>query len=130
QASRDRRNLVLENMHRTGVIKTKTEVERLKALPIEVNSAPQKATIAPYFVDFVASHMVHEDQMEDARDLAEKAYQVVSTVDLNMQRICEEEMAKGLRIVEEASEAQKEGRLSSEEPLAVGRRRLARITEV
>lgn len=127
----NRRNVVLHNMRRNGFIDSDTEYKRLAAMPIELNPPARSKTIAPYFVSYVTNMLVKENNLQNQQDLGQKAYQVISTVDLELQNILEEELSKALREVELESEKQKEARLGKEERNAVaGQRRLARITEV
>jgi len=127
----NRRNLVLFNMRKNGFIKSETDYKRLIATPIELNPPPPSKTLAPYFVDYVSNSLVKQNNMKTRADLGQKAYQVISTVDLDLQRICEEELSKGLREVELEAESQKESRLAKEGgSVAANTRRLARITEV
>lgn len=127
----NRRNQVLFNMRKNGFIKYDSEYRRLAATPIELNSPVRPKTQAPYFVDYVSNSLVKENNMKTQADLGEKAYQVISTVDLELQKIVEEELSKALREVELEAESQKESRLGKEERNAqAGKRRLARITEV
>lgn len=130
-AALNRRNLVLFNMRRNGFIKDESEYKRLSSLPIELNPPVRPKTVAPYFVSYVSNLLVKENNLQTQQDLGQKAYQVISTVDLELQTILEEEMSKALRKVELESEGQKEERLGKEERNAVaGQRRLARISEV
>ncbi len=132
KAALDRRNLVLGNMRRLNYIKSETEYKRLASLPIELNEPPKIKREAPYFVDYVGNVLVQENNLKSARDLGQKAYQIISTVDLELQKIVEEELAKALREVELEAESQKPGRLSKQESPVAGKGLpfLARITEV
>jgi penicillin-binding protein 1A len=128
----NRRNQVLFNMRRIGYIKSETEYRRLAAIPIELNPPPPNKTEAPYFVDYVSNVLIRTNNLEKSNDLGQKAYQIISTVDLELQKIVEEELSKALREVEIESESQKEARLGAENLGGVARNqhRLARITEV
>lgn len=130
-AALNRRNLVLFNMRRNNFIKYDSEYKRLAATPIELNPPPRSKTVAPYFVSYVTNKLVKQNNLQSQSDLGEKAYQVISSVDLELQKICEEELSKALREVELESLSQREARKADEEgDAAVGTRRLARITEV
>ena len=127
----NRRNQVLYNMWKVGFIKKKTEYDRLAATPLELNPPPAVKTTAPYFVSYVSNNLLRKTNLKTQADLGSKAFQVISTVDLELQKICEEELSKALRDVEIEAESQKEARLAAEEGgLAANTRHLARITEV
>ncbi|MBX7245690.1 MAG: PBP1A family penicillin-binding protein [Candidatus Sumerlaeaceae bacterium] len=134
EKARDRRNLVLRNMRKLGYIKTDEELERYINTPIELNQAPRAQTQSPYFVDYVRSYFAKEAAADPGADISGKGYTVVSTVDLNLQRILEEELSKGLREVEKEIEEQKSERFGSESShlgdVARKQARLARIDEV
>ena len=133
-AALNRRNLVLYNMYKLHYIKKKTEYERLKGLPIELNPPPKNKTIAPYFVDYVSNVLIHQNNLEKSTDLGQKAYQIVSSVDLEMQQIVQEELSKALREAELESRSQNDSRYSVESKeygsVKKGQHRLARITDV
>jgi len=130
----NRRNQVLFNMRRVGYIKTESEYRRLSSIPIELNPPPATKTEAPYFVDYVSNTLIKKNNLKTSNDLGQKAYQIISTVDLELQKIVEEELSKALREVEIEAESQKEARYVSEQNSEgspkKGTRRLARITEV
>ncbi len=133
--AKDRRNLVLNNMRRLGYIKTDEELQRYVNSPIELNPAKQPPQKAPYFADYVRALLTKENQGEDAaEELARKGYTVISTVDLKIQQICEEELRKGLEKVEMAIEEQKPARMSVEASemgsVKKGQRRLATIRSI
>lgn len=127
----NRRNQVLFNMRKNGYIKSDSDYRRLAATPIDLNAPPQQKTIAPYFVGYVSNSLLKQNNLKTQSDLGQKAYQIISSVDLELQKILEDELSKALREVEIAAEGQKEARLGKEDRSAVvGQRRLARITEV
>ncbi|MGI8908326.1 MAG: penicillin-binding protein 1A [Candidatus Sumerlaeaceae bacterium] len=135
EKSRERRNLVLFNMRKNNfVIKDDATLKQYQATPIEVNPAPRPKTEAPYFVDYVSALLMKDNSMQAANELGAKGYQIISTVDLNLQKICEEELSKGLRKVEVMIEEQKEARQAIESGelggLRKGQARLVRITDV
>lgn len=128
--SMNRRNQVLFNMRKNGFL-SDADYQRYKEMPIELNPPASRKTVAPYFVDYVSNNLIRSNNLKNQADLGQKAYQVISTVDLELQQICEEELSNALREVEKEAESQKEARYGSEEHSAVaGQRRLARITEV
>ncbi|MEI7633838.1 MAG: PBP1A family penicillin-binding protein [bacterium] len=134
EKARDRRNAVLRNMRKEGYIKSDEELERYLAMPIELNPASHAKTEVPYFVDYARSLLMKDNSMQNSSDLGNKGYTIISTVDLNLQKICEEELSKGLQKVEKEIENQKSDRFSIEARELSGARkkqvRLARIKEV
>ncbi|MCX7716821.1 MAG: PBP1A family penicillin-binding protein [Candidatus Sumerlaeaceae bacterium] len=134
ERTRERRNLVLRNMRKLGFIASDEELERYLATPIELNQAPRPRTAVPYFVDYTRWHLRQRASGRQQTDLAGGGYTIISTVDLNLQRIVEEELSKGLRSVEKEIESQKPERFGIEasELGSVRKRqaRLARIKEV
>ncbi len=133
-AAVNRRNQVLFNMRRLNFIKYDSDYKRLSSLPIELNPPVQNKTVAPYFVDYVSNVLIRNNNLEKANELGEKAYQIISTVDLSLQKIVEEELSKALREVELKSISQNEARYGKEtgdfSDIKRNPRRLARITEV
>ena len=134
-AARNRRNLVLNNMRRLGYIKTDEELRRYLDTEIELNPAKRPPQQASYFADYVRALLVKDNQGEDAaEELARKGYTVISTVDLKLQQICEEELRKGLAKVELAIQEQKPARFSSESAelgsVKKGQARLATIRSI
>jgi penicillin-binding protein 1A len=133
ERARDRRNTVLRNMHLLGYIKTEDELNRYLETPIELNPATRSKDIAPYFVDYVRYQLTRDKSM-DSTELGQKGYTVISSVDLNLQKICEEELSKALRDVEKEIEEQKSERLGVEASelgsVRKGQARLARIKQV
>jgi len=134
EKARERRNLVLANMRRNNFIQTDAELKRLQDMPIELNPAPRPKTEAPYYVDYVSALLMKDNSMQAANELGAKGYQIISAVDLNLQKLCEEELSKGLRGVEKIIEEQKEARLGVESGnlggVKRGQARLARIKAV
>jgi penicillin-binding protein 1A len=134
ERAKERRNLVLVNMRRLGYIKSDEELQRYLQTPLELNPAPRVRETAPYFVDYVRYWMTKEKSAADSVELSQKGYTIIGTVDLTLQRICEEELSKGLRGVEKEIEEQKPERLEQEAStlgsVKKGQARLARIREV
>lgn len=134
KAARERRDLVLQNMHRLGFIRSDEELKRYLETPVELNPAPRTRETAPYFVDYVRYWMTKQKSADESSELALKGYTIIATVDLTLQQICEEELSKGLRQVEKEIEAQKAERFqleaSSLGSVKKGQARLARIKEV
>ncbi len=134
ERARERRNLVLQNMRRLGYIKSDEELQRYLDSPLELNPAQRTRETAPYFVDYVRYWMTKEKSAADSVELSQKGYTIISTVDLTLQRICEEELSKGLREVEKEIEKQKLERFQQEAASLgspkKGQARLARIREV
>ncbi len=131
--SRDRRDLVLRNMQRLGFI-SESELNRYLATDIDLSPARRPKEEASYFVDYVRSLLVKDASMDAANSMAQKGYTVISSVDLKLQQICEEELCKGLEKVEKVIEDQKEARQGEEATqlggVKKGQHRLARIKEI
>jgi len=130
-----RRNAVLGNMRKCGFIKTDEELKRYQATPIVLNPAPRIKPEAEYYVDYVRAKLMEEEGAENRQDLGQKAYSIISNVDLELQKICEEELSKALREVEKEIQRQKPERFAAEANKlgrAPGRKqaRLAYIREV
>ena len=130
-----RRNLVLGSMRKAGYIASDDDLKRLQAEPLGLNPAQRSSKwVAPYFVDYVRAKLLKDNSMQQSSELGTKAFTIISTVDLNLQKICEEELAKGLRDVEKKIEEQKPDRFGVEasELGSVRKKqaRLARIKEV
>lgn len=134
ERARGRRNDVLIKMHELGYIKTQEELDRFKSSPIDLNPATRARTAVPYFVDFVRYHMRKHKSLTTADNIAGSGYTIISTVDLGLQRIVEEELSKGLRAAEKEIELQKPERFGVEASelggVRRGQARLARIREV
>jgi penicillin-binding protein 1A len=134
ERAKERRNLVLANMRRLGFIKTDEELQRYLNTPVELNPAQRARETAPYFVDYVRYWLTREKSASDSAELSQKGYTIIGTVDLNLQKICEEELSKGLREVEKEIERQKPARFEQESAslgrVKKGQARLARIKEV
>ncbi|NLD62089.1 hypothetical protein GX645_06505 [Candidatus Sumerlaeota bacterium] len=128
-ACRTRRNLVLGNMARLGYIDGGDELKRLQDTPIVLNPAPKSRIYQPYFVDAVRRYMLNRENTGLDSDLFSKGYSVISTVDLSLQRILEEELSKGLRSVERIIEQQKSSRIKRG-AIQRGQIRLAKVTDV
>ncbi|MCX7626745.1 MAG: PBP1A family penicillin-binding protein [Candidatus Sumerlaeaceae bacterium] len=134
ERAKERRNLVLGNMRRLGFIKTDEEFQRYLNAPVELNPAQRVRETAPYFVDYVRYWLTREKSAADSAELSQKGYTIIGTVDLTLQKICEEELSKGLREVEKEIENQKAARFDQEASalgrVKKGQARLARIKEV
>lgn len=134
ERAKGRRNLVLMNMRRLGFIKSDEELQRYLETPLELNPAQRVKETAPYFVDYVRYWMTREKSSADSIELSQKGYTIIGTVDLGFQKICEEELSKGLREVEKEIERQKPARFEQEASalgrVKKGQARLARIREV
>lgn len=131
EKSRERRNLVLFNMRKLNFIKTDDEFQRYKNSPIELNQPSPPPGDAPYFVDYMRSILMKDNSIEHSSALGAKGYTIISTVDLELQRICEEELSKGLREVEKMIESQKEARYGVEaSELGSVRKKQARLGRI
>ncbi len=128
EACKGRRNLVLGNMARLGYIDT-NDLKELQDSPIMLNPAPKNRVLVPYFVDMVRRYMISREENEQDAGLYSKGYTVISTVDLRLQRILEQELSKGLRSVERIIEQQKASRKKSG-TIKRGQIRLARVSKL
>lgn len=126
----DRRNAVLGNMRRLGYIASDEQLKRYKQTPIELHPPKEPKRLASYYADYVRSLLMKDNSMEESSELGQRAYTIISAVDLRLQRICEEELSKGLRQVEAMTEKIKEGRLGDEAIVAPKQPLLMRIRQV
>jgi penicillin-binding protein 1B len=90
----ERRNVVLKEMADNGLA-ARADVETAMAAPLGVSMRALENE-APYFVDYV-SQLVEE---EYAGLLKDGAVDVFTTLDLHVQRIAQEAVGEGLRVVE------------------------------
>lgn len=93
--ARDRRDTVLNRMAELGFI-TSAQVAEAKSAPLGVIAPTSSgAGVAPYFVDLVVKE-IGEEHPDIARDLARGGYEIVTTIDVNMQRAAERAFAQGI----------------------------------
>ena len=93
----DRRNLVLEAMVDTGVIK-RDDADRAKAMPLKLAAPNVEASDAPYFIDMVRDTIVSR---YNEQDLANNGYRIYTTLDPNLQRAAAEAVQIGLKGIDE-----------------------------
>ena len=109
-----RRNWVLGRMAELGYI-TEAEAEIAKETPIQVVKRQPRERIAPYFIDYVLQQLLERygEEMVFGGGL-----EVYTTLDLEMQRIAEEELLEGLPIgpVDENGLQQPQGALVAIDP--------------
>ena len=128
EKAKQRRDQVMFNMIRPGFLKDYDEYSRYRDTPIVLNPAPRAKFDAEYFVNYLGQKLVDEEGKRNVQELGEKGMNVISTVDLTLQTILEEELSKGLRDVEKEIELQKPSRLGKQDD--VKGHELARILEV
>jgi penicillin-binding protein 1A len=96
--ARNRRNLVLRLMHDQGFI-TEEQMRAAQASPLpEEPHRTDEGRVAPYFVELV------RDMLDDrfGADLYSKGFQVVTTLDVDMQRAARASMDSGWAAIERA----------------------------
>jgi penicillin-binding protein 1A len=91
-----RQEVVLSMMVRSGEL-TKAEGETAKKMPIEIVSANERKMLAPYFVEYVRQELAAR---YGADNLYKDGLQVVTTLDLNVQKIVEEELEAHIKKLE------------------------------
>lgn len=127
-----RRNLVLRRMFAAGQIDREV-YEKTVQEPIELHPPEMERNRAPYFVEHLKNWLGQDpDFSSDA--LESNGYLIHSTLDMEIQKICDEELRAGLREAEQKWQQRKVIRLSEEEkadePPREGEVRLAEITRV
>jgi penicillin-binding protein 1A len=90
-----RRNLILELMHKQGYL-TAQQAEEAKAYPLTLSSRQDYGDVAPYFVEWVRQQMY--DRF--GRDLYEKGLRIYTTLDLDMQQSAERTLEEQLEAIE------------------------------
>jgi len=135
EASFRRRNIVLTLMLNQGVI-TKTQYEDASTTPIKVMPAPEPVNHAPYFVEHVRRTLIKTGEV-DNESLFRDGYEIFTTLDMELQKIVDEELRKGLRSAEilryeNAMEYQLplEQRDFKNAPPVNGQRRLAKLARM
>jgi len=92
EAALRRRNWVLGRMAELGYI-TEAEADAAKETPIQLAKRQPRERIAPYFIDYVVQQLLERYGEEMVFGGGLKVY---TTIDLDMQRIAEEELLEGL----------------------------------
>jgi len=135
EASFRRRNIVLSLMLNQSLI-TKTQYDDATTTPIKVMPAPEPVNQAPYFVEHVRRTLIKTGGV-DNESLFRDGYEIFTTLDMELQRIVDEELKKGLRAVEilryeNAMEYQPsvEQQGFKNAPPIKGQRRLAKLARV
>ena len=109
-----RRNWVLGRMAELGYV-TEAEAEAAKETPIQVVKRQPRERIAPYFIDYVLQQLLERygEEMVFGGGL-----EVYTTLDLEMQRVAEEELIEGLPMgpVDENGLQQPQGALVAIDP--------------
>ncbi len=94
QASRDRRNFVLEVMVRQGYI-TREEADSAKQEPIRLRrQGPAPAKVAPYFVDYVVQYL---RQKYGDEKVYTSGLRVYTTLDVRLQNLAVQALQNGLK---------------------------------
>jgi penicillin-binding protein 1B len=89
--ARARRNTVLAAMLRDGAI-SQDEARAACAEPINVAPLEQRDATAPYFIDYV--NRVVESRVADSETEGARSLRVYTTIDLDLQRVAEESVAR------------------------------------
>lgn len=134
KAAMARRNLVLANMRRLGYIKSDAELREYENTPIELHPPEPTPQLFPYYTDYVRSVMMARESAQTPGDLGDTPSTINASVDLPLQTICEEELSKGLRQVQEMIQPFDDAEFADEEQtmgsVSVGQTRLVRISKV
>ena len=92
QRARERRDAVLGRMRELGLISA-TDHDRARAEPVRARSGPGSGQTAPYFTDLVRREA--ESRIEGGLG-TRQAVQIVTTLDLSLQRMAEGAVARGI----------------------------------
>lgn len=129
-----RRNIILKYMYNFGHI-TKKEYEKAITEPLVTRPPAPFFDNAPYFADYVYKLLLKDPDF-DMQDIKTEGLRISTTVDLEIQKICREELSVGLREVEKMWQDFKLSQLieQNENPdfaiIKKGQVRLAKIDEV
>ena len=107
-----RRNMIIDRMERLGMI-DKATAAREEASPLRMSRAGKPRVTSPYFV-YNLERVLTENYDFDEDVLYRGGFQIYSTVDVQCQRILEEELTRGLPRVETLWEEAKPGRRGRE----------------
>jgi penicillin-binding protein 1A len=91
-----RRNIVLKQMHDTGII-TSNDYEQAVKEEISIDNAQQKSTRAPYFIEYVKKFL--EDTLGASR-LYKGGLSIFTTLDHRLQQAAEIAVADGLQFLQ------------------------------
>jgi penicillin-binding protein 1B len=92
EKAKERRDTVLRAMKNTQAISPE-EYAKYISSPIQVNPVDEKLIQAPYFVQTVIKNL---PEQYSEKDVHTAGYQIYTTLDMNLQRIAEESLYKGL----------------------------------
>ncbi len=96
-AATNRRNYVLQQMAENGYI-TQEEADAAKKQPIVTRGQPQQMkSVAPFFTEEVRQHL---EQKFGAKKLYEGGLSVQTSIDINLQRVANRAVDRGLRTVD------------------------------
>jgi penicillin-binding protein 1A len=127
-----RRNFILVNMLKMNYIDREV-FEKSAKEPVVIHPGQRESNLAPYFVSYLEYWLTREGGLKQS-DLYNNGYFIRSTIDLDMQRIAEQELTSGLIQVERKWQDRKSMRRSEEPELGAPPKeegvRLAEITKV
>ncbi len=95
--ARERRNRVLEAMHRIGAITAEQRDETVRT-PVKVLPPYVETGDAPYFVDLVREQLL---ERIPEKALVSSGYHIYTTLDMNLQRAATEAVRAGILLVDE-----------------------------
>jgi len=96
QRALERRNQVIRAMHEAGFINEAT-ADAAIAQPLHVERPTFDTAEAPYFVDLINAQL---EERYDPRDLTTQSLSIYTSLDLHLQGIAQQALAKGLEDVE------------------------------
>jgi len=127
-----RRNWVLRRMLEAGYIDREV-YEKTRSEPVRLHPSPAARNRAPYFVEYLKRRLVRDPQFT-LEALYRDGYVIRSTLDMRIQKICDEELRAGLREAELKWQKRKILRRAldenADEPPREGEVRLAEISAV
>lgn len=96
-----KRNEVLNKLYKHGYIKTKTELDSIKALPIALNYKVQNQNegMATYFRNIIRNDLM-KWCTENGYDLWESGLKIYTTLDSRMQRYAEEALTEHMKVLQ------------------------------
>lgn len=96
EAALDRRNLVLDSMVETGVIK-RADADKAKATPLKLSPPNVEASDAPYFVDLVKDQL---GSQFGEHEINEQGYRIYTTLDPDLQAAAAEAVQSGIKLID------------------------------
>ena len=98
EASTRRRNIVLKLMREQGRI-TQAQYDDAASTGILLTPPPPASNLAPYFVEYTRRSLIDGGDF-DNEGLYKDGYTIYTTIDMDLQKIADEELKKGLRNLE------------------------------